>query len=998
VSTASAFLVALLLVPQVPGRGDDPRVVARQALRAVEGDSVAAVRTRWERRLRTNPGDRAAALGLATLHLLDYRYADAEREFTRLYAADSTRPDRYAVYARLGRAQTAFSQRMMPVAMAQFERAAADAQAIGDTAAEAQALLNSAYMRARSQDATAGLAALDSVASLIPAGDVELRAWYHARRAALLAQLGRPETRREADECMALAQRAGQIRTVATCLHTLAVDAERRGAVDSAIAMLGEVADMYRRAHDRVVLASALQWRGHLLSVTGHYGAARADLRESIENGERSGNGNAVAWAALGLATISRMLQDRQLAARYVARAATMFEAQGDAWGAAGARELQADLAVDGGDLERARALNLERLRWAQQAAQPQVELDARTALATVAEREHDWVTAVRELDAARAVARRGGMDGKTADLSYPAGRIAMHRGKLADAERDFTAYLGTLGPDRHAFRYLTRARLAEVHARRGDLDRAERELARASDEFDAWRAGLSDRELRIAAFQTNDEEDSDIGVPRVIAALAAGGRAPAAFALAERRRARDLTDRLIQGHALRVAAVETQSIGERPGLHEGRITAADASAALPDSRTALIEYVAGDAGAPTTLFVVTRAGVRATILPPADSLAPLIERFVALLERGNDPRVLSRALGAAVLDPALAALGAFGATGAAATRLIIVPDGPLHRLPFDALRIAGGQYAVERFSMSVAPSAAVARELWRRGKERTGVAGQLHLLAFGDPAFAAESSPRSDADQPTRGMLGGLGTPGPEAYRSSFDSAGGLSRLSASGEEARLVARYAPKATVRLRSWATESYLKSAPLADFRVIHFATHALVDDRSIGRTALALAPGGGESGFVAPGDLAALRLDADLVVLSACRTAGGVVVDGEGVQGLTAPLLEAGARSVVATAWRIADRSTVDFIRDFYSSLATGQPVGDALRTAKLAALRRGAPPGEWAAFGVVGDPLVTVPLRTPTPERPWWLVAPVVAALAAPLYWVRRRGRVMRRG
>jgi CHAT domain-containing protein/tetratricopeptide (TPR) repeat protein len=998
VSTASVLLAALLLLPQALTVDDDPRAVARQALRAVEGDSVAVVRTRWELRLRTTPGDRAAALGLATIHLLSYRYADAEREFTRLTAADSARPDRYAVYARLGLAQTAFSRRMMPVAIAQFERAAAEARLVGDTAAEAQALLNAAYMRARSQDATAGLAALDSVASLIPAGDVELRAWYHARRAALLAQLGRPETRKDADQCMALARQAGQVRTVATCLHTLAIDAERRGAVDSAIAMLGEVADMYRRARDRVVLASALQWRGHLLSVTGQYGAARADLRESIENGELSGNGNAVAWAALGLATISRLLQDRELAAQYVARAAAMFEAQRDVWGAAGARELQADLAVDRGDLDQARALTLERLRWAQQAAQPQMEFDARAALAAVAERQRDWATATEELDSARLIARRGRMDGKIADLAYQSGRMAMRRGKLGAAERDLASYLRTLGPDRHAFRYLARARLAEVYARRGDLASAERELVRASDEFDEWRAGLSDRELRVAAFQTNDEEDSDIGVPRVLATLATGGRAEAAFALAERRRARDLADRLIQGHALRVAAGDTQSISDQLRFPTGEITAASASAALPDSATAILEYVAGDAGAPTTLFVITRAGVRAAVLPPADSLAPLVERFVALLERGNDPRVLSRTLGAAVLDPALTALGAFGATGEAASRLVVVPDGPLHRLPFDALRLAGGQYAIERFTISVTPSASVARELWRRGAERPQVAGPLRLLAFGDPTFAAESRSQSEATQPTRGMLGGLGRPGPEAYRSAFDSAGGLPRLSASGEEARLVARYAPQATVRLRSWATESYLKHASLTDYRVIHFATHALVDDRSIGRTALALAPGGGETGFVAPGDLAALRLDADLVVLSACRTAGGVVVDGEGVQGLTAPLLEAGARSVVATAWRIADRSTVDFVRDFYSSLAAGLPVGDALRAAKLAALRRGAPPGEWAAFGVVGDPLVTVPLRAPAPERPWWLAAPAVAALAVPVYWVRRRGRAPRRG
>src|SRR5262249_5497368 len=178
---------------------------------------------------------------------------------------------------------------------------------------------------------------------------------------------------------------------------------------------------------------------------------------------------------------------------------------------------------------------------------------------------------------------------------------------------------------------------------------------------------------------------------------------------------------------------------------------------------------------------------------------------------------------------------------------------------------------------------------------------------------------------------------------------------------------------------------------------HFATHALVDEATAARTALALAPGGGESGFVSPGELAALRLDADLVVLSACRTGRGVVVEGEGIQGLTAPLLQAGARSVVATSWRIGDQATVAFVQSFYGALAAGLPVGDALRAAKLEALRRGAKPSEWAVFTAVGDPLVQVPLRLPPSLPGRWaflLALPIAVAGLAAAYLLRmRRGR-----
>ena len=145
-------------------------------------------------------------------------------------------------------------------------------------------------------------------------------------------------------------------------------------------------------------------------------------------------------------------------------------------------------------------------------------------------------------------------------------------------------------------------------------------------------------------------------------------------------------------------------------------------------------------------------------------------------------------------------------------------------------------------------------------------------------------------------------------------------------------------------RGDASAAYLKHAQLTPFRVIHFATHALVDEHTAARTALALAPGEGETGLVGPSDLAALKLNADLVVLSSCRSAGGVLVNGEGIQGLTAPLLEAGPQVVVATRWQLDDRKTYRFVDEFYAGLSRNLPVSEALRSAKLAALRgKGTP-------------------------------------------------------
>ncbi|HEY4648424.1 MAG TPA: CHAT domain-containing protein, partial [Gemmatimonadales bacterium] len=211
--------------------------------------------------------------------------------------------------------------------------------------------------------------------------------------------------------------------------------------------------------------------------------------------------------------------------------------------------------------------------------------------------------------------------------------------------------------------------------------------------------------------------------------------------------------------------------------------------------------------------------------------------------------------------------------------------------------------------------------------------------------------------------------------------------------EEARLVASYAPASEVRLGKEASASYLQSADLHSFRVIHFATHTLVDEHSAARTALVLAPGTRQSGRLGPGDLAALRLDADMVVLSSCRSAGGVVVNGEGVQGLIAPLFQAGAHAVVATRWEVGDRDALDFVRVLYRHLAEGETVGEALRLAKLDSMRDHAPAQQWAAFTLTGDPLVRIPLRAPSGWRSVRILALIAALviLGSTVYWLRTR-------
>jgi CHAT domain-containing protein len=208
---------------------------------------------------------------------------------------------------------------------------------------------------------------------------------------------------------------------------------------------------------------------------------------------------------------------------------------------------------------------------------------------------------------------------------------------------------------------------------------------------------------------------------------------------------------------------------------------------------------------------------------------------------------------------------------------------------------------------------------------------------------------------------------------------------------EAQLVGRFAPDADVRLGALASERYLKSRSLADVGVLHFATHAIVDDWVPDRTALALSAGEGDDGHLGPGEILGLSLTADLIVLSACRSAAGPVVRGEGVQGLTAPLLAAGARAIVATLWSVRDEAALGLIRRFYQELATGVPVADALRAAKLDAIRRGASPRDWGPFTVVGDPMVRVSLEAPRDRLASWGIPAGLLALVTGVVWLVRR-------
>lgn len=189
------------------------------------------------------------------------------------------------------------------------------------------------------------------------------------------------------------------------------------------------------------------------------------------------------------------------------------------------------------------------------------------------------------------------------------------------------------------------------------------------------------------------------------------------------------------------------------------------------------------------------------------------------------------------------------------------------------------------------------------------------------------------------------------------------LHRLEASGQEVNGIAKlYEPdEVTLYLRQAATEENVKgSSDLGTARRIHFATHGVMSERQPQYSGLVLTldEDPQEDGLLQVYEIFNLKLNADLVVLSACETGLGKEVKGEGIIGLTRAFLYAGTPSVVVSLWPVVDRSTARLMAKFYEELNQRPDKAEALRRAKLEMIKAGgrsAHPFHWAPFILIGE-------------------------------------------
>ena len=367
---------------------------------------------------------------------------------------------------------------------------------------------------------------------------------------------------------------------------------------------------------------------------------------------------------------------------------------------------------------------------------------------------------------------------------------------------------------------------------------------------------------------------------------------------------------------------------------------------------------------------VITRDATRTVAIPNRAALDDEVSLFLGMLERRDG----TEASGAARLYRDLLAdlLQSFPES---LTHLVIVPDGPLHRLPFDALRHdVSGEPLAARFDIAIAPSCSA----WLRWTESRSSPAEHPVLVLADPLLEGVGGPPAAnraATLATGLRLGALPSAREEGGR-MIRSLGGGSRMVAGPE-------------------ATERFLKTADLSSYRMLHLAAHAVVDERRPERSAILLAPGADdEDGLLQAREIVNLHLAGRVVILSACSSASGTVLEGEGVMGLARAFFQAGAVGVVGGLWPLRDREAARLVDDMAVELGRGESIGTALAAARRAAIRSGEPPAAWAGLVVLGDgDFVPLPGGRPPDRQVGWLaaIAVLLAVAGTALFFFRHR-------
>jgi CHAT domain-containing protein/Tfp pilus assembly protein PilF len=396
------------------------------------------------------------------------------------------------------------------------------------------------------------------------------------------------------------------------------------------------------------------------------------------------------------------------------------------------------------------------------------------------------------------------------------------------------------------------------------------------------------------------------------------------------------------------------------------------------DEDTLLLEYALGEEK--SYLWAVTPTSISGFELPKRSEIEPVARRVYELLIARNQnlpnetPERRRRRLEQAEAEyPKTSATLSQMLLGPVASelrnkRLLVVSDGALQYVPFAALpRPAApdsrppAPIIIDNEVVSL-PSASVLEVLRRESAGRKPAGKTLAVLA--DPVFSKDD-PRVPSSGKGREAAVEETSPTADVRRSAGESGlPDLVRLRFSRMEADEIARLAPgeMKMEALDFTANRELATSAEIGQYRIVHFATHGLINNLRPELSGVVLSmvdeQGRPQNGFLRLYDIYNLKLGADLVVLSACQTALGKEVKGEGLIGLTRGFMYAGARQVVASLWRVDDRATSELMKRFYRGmLEQGLRPAAALRAAQVSMCKdkRWLAPHYWAAFTIQGE-------------------------------------------
>lgn len=391
-----------------------------------------------------------------------------------------------------------------------------------------------------------------------------------------------------------------------------------------------------------------------------------------------------------------------------------------------------------------------------------------------------------------------------------------------------------------------------------------------------------------------------------------------------------------------------------------------------PDS--VLIEFMLGDKR--SYAWIISPKTVKVAVLPPRKEIEDQVTEYRRLLTVKVSELTVKRDLAAyqsASRKLYESVIGPFEKWISGSRKLLIVPDGVLAYLPFETLATShdaastGKKKAeaphtsllVERFKISYIASASALAAINSR-KQQPAVSRKA-LVAFGDPLYndIPTTQVAAVAGEKSRKRSGTFSVTSIYAER-GFE----FTQLPSTRYEVMGIGNlFRPnQSKIYLGSDASEEAVKAAKLDQYRYLHFATHALIDDRLPGRSGivLSLSDDSKEDGILQMNEIMQLRLHADLVTLSACSTGLGKIFEGEGVVGLTRTFLYAGADSVVVSLWNVNDNATAELMKTFYTNLNRRFSKEEALRQAKLKMLKgrqlEWKHPYFWAPFILVGKP------------------------------------------